>query len=130
MHRACPKHSIIAAKIEIDKEIAKQKDNGNKVAILSTDLSMAYDTVDHRLLLAKLEHIGLRGKIYNMISSYLAGRKFYTEVQGFNGPIKEMPDTSVIQGSKLSRIFYTLFTINILKYDVLMKNNKTRGLRS
>ena len=59
---------------------------------------MAYDTVDYRLLLSKLEHIGLRGKIYKIISSYLTGRKFYTEVQGFNGPIKEMPYVNVIQG--------------------------------
>merc|ERR1711954_533440 len=57
MHGSRPKHSIITAKMELDKEINLHKDKGNKVAILSTDLSSAYNTVNHRLLLSIMEHI-------------------------------------------------------------------------
>merc|ERR1711954_545075 len=124
MHGSRPKHSIITAKMEFDEEINLHKDKGNKVAILSTDLSSAYDTVNHRLLLSILENIGIRGKFYNLIESYLKDRKFYTEVQGHNGDLKNMPEVSVIQGSKLSSLFYSLFTIDTLRYNVLMEDKK------
>ena len=70
MHRSCEKHSIITAKLEIDEEIAKYKDEGNKFAMLNTDLSSAYSTVHHKLLLTKLEHLGVRGQSYKLFESY------------------------------------------------------------
>ena len=100
MHGSRPNHSIVTAKLELDEEIQKQKDVGNKVAVLSTDLSMAYDTVEHKLLMSKLEHLGFRKNSYKIIESYLKDRKFYTEVQGFSSSLKNMPPVSVIQGSK------------------------------
>ena len=48
------KHSVITAKLQLDEYINQNKDKGNKVAVLSTDLSSAYDTVEHKLLLVKL----------------------------------------------------------------------------
>ena len=44
-----------AAKLESDKVINRNKDKGLKVAVLSMDLSSAYDMVEHKLLLSKLE---------------------------------------------------------------------------
>ena len=82
----------------------KNKDQGNKVAVLSTDLSSAYDTVEHKLLLAKLEHLGFRNKTYKLFESYLSERKFYTEVQGFTSNLKEIPGVSIVQGSKMSSL--------------------------
>ena len=47
MHGSRNKHSIVTAKLELDEEINKQKDRGNKTLVLSTDLTSAYDTIDH-----------------------------------------------------------------------------------
>ena len=69
MHGTCAKHSIVTAKLELEKEVNKQKDNGYKTVVLSTDLSSAYDTVDHRLLMCKLEHLGFRNKMYKLFCS-------------------------------------------------------------
>ena len=49
---------------------------------------------------------------------------FYTEVQGFSSKIKGMPPTSVIQGSKMSSILYSLFTLDTVKYQKIMTNKK------
>ena len=76
MHGSRAKHSIITAKLELDEEINNSKDKGLKVAVLSTDLSSAYDTVEHKLLWSKLEYLGFWNKSYSLIESYLEGRNF------------------------------------------------------
>ena len=76
MHGSRKNHSVITAKIELDETINLHKDAGDKVAVLSTDLTAAYDTVDHNLLLSKLEHIGFRNESYKLIESYLSDRIF------------------------------------------------------
>ena len=98
-------HNVITAKIDIDEEINLHKDNGRRVAILSRDLSAAYDMVNHPLLLNKFEHIGNRGTPLGLITSFLEDRQFYVEVQGFFSQTHKIPKMSVIQGAKFSGMF-------------------------
>ena len=112
MHGSRKGYSIVTAKMDINEEINKHKDKGNCVAVINTDLSSAYDTVSHSLLLAKLKHVGFRGKELKFLTSFLEDRSFYTDVQGFCSTLRKMPPCSVVQGSKISSLLYGIFTID------------------
>ena len=55
-------------------------DNGFKTGILLTDLSKAFDSISHDLLLAKLNAYGFSRNSLNLINDYLTGRKQRTKI--------------------------------------------------
>ena len=69
----------------------------SKTAVLfCTDQSAAYDTVDHEILLRKLQHYGLRCKIHNIIKSYLSDRSQFIELDTFKSNVRTAPNCSVV----------------------------------
>ena len=59
----------------IVEEIKESLDKGNFACGVFIDLEKAFDTVNHRILLGKLEHYGLRGISNDWFRSYLSSRK-------------------------------------------------------
>ena len=58
-------------------------DNGQVSALCLLDLTAAFDTVDHDLLMLRLERqFGLRGVVLQWFSSYLSGRSFHVVFGG------------------------------------------------
>lgn len=67
-------HSTYMAVIElVDKVIQAVERNESTLGIF-LDLSKAFDTIDHAILLYKLEYYGFRGIIYEWFKSYLNNR--------------------------------------------------------
>ena len=62
------------------ENLKKSLDNGFKTGILLTDLSKAFDSVSHDLLLAILNAYGFSSNSLNLINDYLTGRKQRTEI--------------------------------------------------
>ena len=75
-------------------------DEGKVVACIFIDFKKAFDVVPHKTLFKKLQASGISGSLYNIITSYLSGRKQYTTVNGFES--ERLPvTTGVPQGSLL-----------------------------
>ena len=86
----------------------KALENHLQVDSIYTDLSKAFDTVNHHLLLLKLEHIGIQGPLLLWISSYIQGRSCRVRIKGHLS--NEFSVTSgVPQGSHLGPLLFLLF---------------------
>ena len=72
------------------------------------DIKKAFDTVDRKILLKKLDHYGFRGVANQWFENYLQGRKQYVSIDGTNSELKEV-DCGVPQGSVLGPILFLLF---------------------
>ena len=68
--------------INITERIRKSLDDENINCGVFIDLQKAFDTVDHQILLAKLNHYGIRGVSNDWFKSYLSNRDPYLSING------------------------------------------------
>ena len=71
------KHFTSMAIFELVEEITTALDNSMSTVAVFIDLKREFDTVDHNILLNKLEHYGIRGLAFSWIQSYLTNRTQY-----------------------------------------------------
>ena len=65
--------------------------DNNKFAVsVFVDLQKAFDTVDHHILLNKLDHYGIRGVANNWFTPYLSNRKQFVSINGVNSDLQSM----------------------------------------
>ena len=103
-------HSIETALICVQNDVLMSLDNKNCVALVLLDLSAAFDTIDHRILLTRLDHhYGIKGKVLKWIDSYLSNRKQVVKVNKALSDVNELL-YGVPQGSVLGPLLFTMYT--------------------
>ena len=126
-------HSTEMAIVDLTNKLKLHIDEGYFTCCIFLDLSKAFDTVNHKILLKKLEAYGIRGNMHDL-SGYLSNRQQYTEcigAQSENNVIK----CGVPQGSTLGPLLFLLyvndlplhtkFYVNLFADDaVLMLKNR------
>ena len=76
------KHSSYIALITLVDHLSEALEKGDAVIGLFVDFSKAFDTVDHDILLLKLNHYGIRCPILDWFSDYLCNRRQYVTYNG------------------------------------------------
>ena len=104
-------HSTETALTKIVSDLRLNSD-ANKVSILVLlDLSAAFDTIDHDILINRLEKlVGLSDRVLNWFRTYIKGRKFYVKL---GDHVSEKHDSSygVAQGSCLGPLLFSLYML-------------------
>ena len=108
------KHSTTHALINITEKIREALDQNKVSCGIFVDLQKAFDTVNHEILLYKLNYYGFRGIINDWFRSYLYERKQTVSINGFESETKIIPH-GVPQGSVLGPILFLLYINDLHK---------------
>ena len=88
------------------------------VAACFLDISKAFDSVRHDILLEKLEHYGIRGIVLSWFKSYLSGRTQKVKVNDVWSQVFCNISIGVLQGSILGVLLFLIFVNDLLGNNV------------
>ena len=107
--------------MSIIEGIQNKLDQGEYAAGIFDDLTKAFDTVDHDILINKLKHYGVRGVTKEWFYSYLINRKKFVSNDGFVSNTKHI-STGIPQGSVLRLMLFLIYINDLHTY---VKYSKT-----
>ena len=109
------KYSTESATLEFIDTILQDLDNSKIPITIFLDLSKAFDTIDHNILLQKLGHYGISNNELKWFNSYITDRTQFVEIDNAISSSKHIT-TGVPQGSILGPLLFLIY-INDLSFS-------------
>lgn len=119
-HGFMPKKSTIGLLEHLTTDINTALNKNMYMLAVSLDLSKAFDIISHEILLNKLEKIGIRGNLLNLLTNYFQDRTTRVSI----GDILSSPTEQLfglIQGSILSPILFNIYVNDLASLDLRCK---------
>lgn len=105
-----PLHSTETALLKITNDLLIAADSGLLSILVLLDLSAAFDTISHSILLHRLSSIGIVNTPFHWFQSYLSGRTQFITIKSFRS--QPSPVTSgVPQGSVLGPLLFITYIL-------------------
>ena len=99
-------HSTDHALVSLTENIKSSLDNNSFGCVIFIDFKKAFDTVNHDILLSKLEHYGIRGTALNWFNSCLNGQ--FVSVNGHSSSTCDIT-CGVPRGSVLGPLLFLIY---------------------
>ncbi|XP_017330014.2 heterogeneous nuclear ribonucleoprotein A0a isoform X1 [Ictalurus punctatus] len=104
-----PHHSTETALVKVVNDLLTY-DQGCVSLLVLLDLSAAFDTIDHTILLDRLQNVGIKGTVLSWLRSYLTDRYQFVDVNG-DFSMRTEVTFGVPQGSVLGPLLFTLYML-------------------
>ena len=101
-------HSTYMAILDMVERIRQAWEDDEHCLGVFIDFSKAFDTVDHSILVSKLESLGIRGLPLELLRSYLSNRKQYVVFRGVES-LQQDICVGIPQGSILGPLLFLLY---------------------
>lgn len=103
-------HSTETVLLRVQTDILSALDRGSMVILMMIDMSAAFDTLDHHILVKRLSHtFGIRGAALRWIESYLSDRDQCVAINKETSHVRKL-EFGVPQGSVLGPRLYCMYT--------------------
>lgn len=108
-------HSTETALLKVMNDVLLKMNSQHVTLLIVLDLSAAFDTVDHSILLDRLvHHVGVEGTVLDWFRSYLSGRSQRVAIEGSMSREFSL-DCGVPQGSCLGPLLFVIYTSSLFK---------------
>lgn len=100
--------------MEMNQKILDALNNGKKIGVVFLDISKAYDSMPHKILLHKMENYGIRGTPLKLFENYFHKRQQCVKIDSIKSEFKEI-FRGIAQGSNTGPIIFNIFVNDFKK---------------